>query len=308
MQPWEVTRLAKRAWTRLLPRVFSTAPTHEWRDAALAACLWAGPDAVASHATAARLLGLNEFDTGAELHVRVPAMQRARSSTVIAHRRAAGHVLLVEGIPVTDVPDTLIDLMSLWPEDQARVPEYELKLACALDCAWRVDWHLLTRLEVRLEQDGASGRRHIAALRRLIADARVRGKPLESDLEVRTWLLLRRHGLPLPDVQVVVTDCEGLMRIDFLWGSRGFAVEADGFESHGDQEDFERDARRNTRLVALGLRVAHVTWDDVVRHPDETAARLARALGTCQPARRRPEIHEHEEVPHHLLQFVPRLH
>lgn len=79
-------RVRSGIWERSLPRVFRLAgmPTRG-RQAALAACLWAGADAVVSHETAAVLWGLEGIRTR-RVHVTMPATQRPISSLVEVHR------------------------------------------------------------------------------------------------------------------------------------------------------------------------------------------------------------------------------
>ena len=57
-----------------------------------------------------------------------------------------------------------------------------------------------------------------------------------------------------------------------------FAVECEGYEVHGNRLAWKRDKRRTAALEELGWRLMFVTWDDVVRHPEQTVERIRLAL------------------------------
>ncbi len=63
--------------------------------------------------------------------------------------------------------------------------------------------------------------------------------------------------------------------VDFVWPDTRLVVETDGHESHGTRQAFERDRRRDRRLMLLGYRVARFTWLDVERRPEEVARTVA---------------------------------
>ena len=80
-------------------------------QAILAACLAAGPDALASHATAAELHGLPAGGSGT--HVTVPWERRTRVQGLMLHRVARldrVDIVMKRGVPVTSVARTIIDL------------------------------------------------------------------------------------------------------------------------------------------------------------------------------------------------------
>jgi very-short-patch-repair endonuclease len=71
-----------------------------------------------------------------------------------------------------------------------------------------------------------------------------------------------------------------------LWRDEGIVVECDGFEAHSGHLRWKRDRRRCAAIEALGLRIVHITWDDVTGRPDETVERLWLAIS--EASRRRP--------------------
>jgi predicted transcriptional regulator of viral defense system len=104
-------RVRSGALDRVFPRTYRIAgapPSPEQR--ALAAILWAGPKAVASHATAAHLWRLLAKPPAA-VHVTTPAQLTRPPSGIVVHtaqlRRDRGRL---RGVPITSVARTLLDL------------------------------------------------------------------------------------------------------------------------------------------------------------------------------------------------------
>lgn len=87
-------------------------PAQPFEDV-IAACLWAGAGAVASHETA-----LSVYDLGdampAKIHITVPRPFRGRRSGVIVHHAplSVGDRTVRDSVPVTTVPRTLLDVAS----------------------------------------------------------------------------------------------------------------------------------------------------------------------------------------------------
>ena len=73
---------------------------------------------------------------------------------------------------------------------------------------------------------------------------------------------VRRHGLPLPEVNQRVAGHE----VDMLWRRERLIVELDGRAYHDDHA-FERDRDRDADLQAAGHRVVRVTWPRLPRAP-----------------------------------------
>jgi very-short-patch-repair endonuclease len=112
-----------------------------------------------------------------------------------------------------------------------------------------------------------------------MADARGRGRPLESTLEVRFWQLLRAWKLPLPRPGVEVDDgTSTVFRFDFLYAEHRLAIETDGYRWHRTHEQFASDCERQARAASLGYRVMRFTWADLDAS-DRVRTRLLVALG-----------------------------
>jgi very-short-patch-repair endonuclease len=94
-----------------------------------------------------------------------------------------------------------------------------------------------------------------------------------TDLEGLFLLLVHRHRLPQPEVNVRVDR----FLVDFLWRDERLVVEVDGWESHRMRSAFEEDRARDARLNVLGYTVLRFTWRQVEDDPRHVA-RTVRAV------------------------------
>ena len=92
-------------------------PAQPFEDV-IGACLWAGPDAVASHDTALAVYGLGEV-TPSVVHVTVPRRLRKRRDNVIVHTGllTSRDVTVRDGVPVTAPARTLRDCATDHPTE-----------------------------------------------------------------------------------------------------------------------------------------------------------------------------------------------
>ena len=95
-----------------------------------------------------------------------------------------------------------------------------------------------------------------------------------SQAERRLLELVRTAGLPSPETNVRVAGFE----VDMLWRAPRLVVEVDGYAFHGSRAAFERDRRKDAALLAAGLRVARLSWRQIVDESEATAELLARLL------------------------------
>lgn len=271
---------------RVLPRVWCFARTVLLPPVKrLAASLWLG-DAVFSHRSAARLLGLDGDEP--EIELTRPAPTRGRKGYRV-HRGEvpASERCTIDGLRVTTVERTLRDL--------GRTAE-EADLAKAVESAWRkglIDpdrW--LARQQSKKKRTPVRDRRKLALpdqLTRVLRDCSRRRVPLESALEVRYWVKSQRAGLPRPEVQVELDVGEGHpRRTDFVYRSHKLIVETQGFERHRQREVWEDDCARTLELTSNGWIVIPVTWRMLERNEARTLERIRQSL-VAHP-RRRQEI------------------
>ena len=263
-----ITRRVQRAeWERILPTVYrlTSAPANQFQ-LALAATLWAGPDSVVSHESAAMLWAMAGVRA---TRVELWTSRRLRAQSVLVHRGVLGkpRPATVDGIPVTSVARTLIDLAGRLEEEI---------LDAAVDDVLHRGKTTLGALRTRVDLAGTEKRAGASLLRRLL-DERDEGPAAASKLETRVRRLLHGAGLrPMQQYEVVVAGRR--YRLDFAWPELRVAVEPDGYSVHGARAAFERDRRRWADLTAAGWRLVPVTWRQVVREPAAFLARVHAAL------------------------------
>jgi very-short-patch-repair endonuclease/predicted transcriptional regulator of viral defense system len=213
----------------------------------LAAVLASGRAAVLSYRSAAALWGIRPTSSGL-IEVTLPSLGGPSNRPGLwvhrTRRLGADEVTCHDGIPVTTPARTLADLRRVLPPDHIRAAIRRaevLRLEVGTQASYEPD---LTR----------------------------------SDLERRFLSLCRRHGLPLPVMNVPI----GQFVVDFLWPDRRLIVETDGFRHHGTRSAFESDRERDVRLKLLGYSVLRFTHRQVA----EDAASVAAAVGALLGARR----------------------
>lgn len=221
------------------------------------------PRAVASHATAAALLGFGEHR--GPLHVTVPhALALHSTRAVVVHRdRHPTPSVQVGGLPVTTAVRTVLDLA----RSSARV-EGVVAADAALDAG------LCTRAELLGGLDDCRGRTGAALARQAVSLCRVGA---ESPMETRLRLLVVDAGLPEPVLQHRVMTSIGELRLDQAWPHLLRSLEYDGYEPHSTKAAFARDRARWRALAAAGWAVSPVTYADLL-HPERLLAELRLAL------------------------------
>lgn len=180
----------------------------------------------------------------------------------------ASEVTVDDGIPVTTVARTLLDVAGELPPGQLeRAVERSLFLRL-LD---------LTAVNATLARNpGRSGAR---ALSTILANLRDEPQLTRSGLEGLFVDLCDANALPRPEVNQHV---EGLT-VDFLWRSRKLVIETDGRRAHATLLAFERDRERDARLTLAGYRVVRFTYRQIVDQPQKVA-RTVKALLTMPRA------------------------
>ena len=266
-------RTAAGALVRCRPRVFRAAGAPvTWRSDLLAAVLWAGDGALASHRSAAVLWQLDGWEPGA-LELTVPGTRAPRGQKGVRVHRARGldpgDCAEIDGIPVTDVARTIIHLASfLRPA----------ALASGLDSALVQG---LTRADLvldRLDALGRRGRRGAPLLVALLA-ARMDGQRAPTNrFEARLESLLVRAGLPTLERQCEIALDHRVVRPDLAYPELQIAIEADSYRWHGGRSAWEHDLARRTELAAAGWLVLHFSWRDLVERPQHVIEHVARTV------------------------------
>jgi hypothetical protein len=194
------------------------------RGELMAAALACGPSSLISHRSAAALGGLARWPSGPP-QVLLPSHLKRNHPRIAIHRTRslpAADRARRDGIPVTSVPRTLIDLAGVVDAKALRR---------AVEEADRLG---LLRLEALNNACAtANGRRGIGEL---------------SPLEDRFLDFCREHGIPLPEMNVTLAG----WRVDAHWPRARLVVELDSWEFHAGRGQFDRDRRKGLALQDAG--------------------------------------------------------
>jgi very-short-patch-repair endonuclease len=232
-----------------------------WRWAAVLAC--GGPGrATLSHRSAAVVWDLlpspAKFD--------VTTLGAAHGAAKIrVHRGAltADDLTTVDGLPLTTVARTLVDLSATLTPHQAE------RLVHRAEHLRLLDTRSLDEQLARAQ--GRPTRKLRAAVATLAA-----AEPdiTRTELEGRFLALVLDARLPRPEVNAMVGEEE----VDFLWRAEKLVVETDGAATHLTAEAFEEDRRRDAVHSMMGFRTLRFTWRQVVYEPGFVAKAIATAL------------------------------
>jgi predicted transcriptional regulator of viral defense system len=231
----------------------------------LAAVLAVGPGALLSYYSAGWLWGIWR-GSPRPVHVTAFVPRHHPAPAGITRHRARNldedDRAVVEGIPVTSVARTILDLAWKLTADQlARVlaRAEELRL---LDLE-----ELHTVVERNRGHHGARRLRYALAIYRPPAYTR-------SAFERRFVDHLVASGLPRPATGWNEVGYE----LDVYWPERRFGVELDTFETHGTRAAFESDRDRDLALALAGIETVRVSENQFRREPDEIAAKIGKLL------------------------------
>lgn len=247
---------ARVATGRLVPLyegVFAVGPVFDsdrktrWMAATLTA-----PDTYLALASAAAAHEIRPFDASLEMVVRpgsggpeyFDGLRISRSETL------EGNTTTLDGIPITTVERTIIDLAaSLSPKSMRRMVREAL----------RIERTTIPALVDALMAH--KGRRGVGAIRAALAQ--YSGLPVErcrSGSEVQALVVLRDAGVQLPKVNVKVAGEEA----DLVWRSRRLIIEIDGGPFHLDRGE---DLRKQAVWEAAGYTVHRIPSGDVWFNP-----------------------------------------
>jgi len=228
----------------------------------MAAVLAGGPGAVLSHRSAAALWDLTASHGLPD--VTVPSARRTR-------RGVSFHRCLLpdderttrDGIPVTTVARTLLDLASAAPPHQFARALNEAEVRNLGDQRSLDD--LLHRYPRR---PGTP------IIRAALVSLRTGTTVIRSDLEALFLAFVDDVGLPRPMTNVII---EGL-EVDCLWRRERVAVELDSRTFHDTAIAYERDRERDRILNAADWRPVRITWRQLTRTPAAVDRDLRRML------------------------------
>jgi very-short-patch-repair endonuclease len=178
---------------------------------------------------------------------------------------------MIDGIPVTSLARTLIDV-------SATLDERHLSMALDSGLARNqsVDVGMLRRALRRLKTKGRAG---TGALGRLLAARAPDAVHLDSALERRFAIALRRAGLPQPRAHHdVVEGGRHLAELDFAYPRERLGIQLHGASIHRRYGVWERDQEQQSELAAVGWLIVPVTWKQLEASETAVMERLGRAL------------------------------
>jgi hypothetical protein len=169
------------------------------------------------------------------------------------------------GIPVTNVPRTLVDLAAV-------LDEADLARACH-EAAVRyrtTPAHVERVLERRPTNPGATKLRRILHGHIPVTLSQLEAKFLER---------LREWGLPLPRTNIPA----GGRYVDCRWDGYHLTVELDSYRFHATRHAWEQDRRRERDAHRRGDDFRRYTYGDVYEDPADMYAELTTLLPAAAP-------------------------
>jgi very-short-patch-repair endonuclease len=238
------------------------------------ALLAVGPDAVASHHSAAILNGielLRDPPKGQVSLTRGRAHDRHRYPGIVFHsgELPQSHVTKWRHIPVTTMLRTVVDLARTLPFMEGVV---------AADAALRT--REITTFEFEPVLEACVGWPGVEQARAVVRFSDINaGSVLESCLRV----FLRERGFTAPETQVTIITGRSSFTVDFLFREHWTIIEADGLLKYNEAKDLRRQFERDRLLRDAGYKVIHVTWDEVFRQPQVVIDRIKKAFAANNP-------------------------
>lgn len=221
-----------------------------------AALLAFNDNAAISHRSAAWLWGLVSACPH-EVDVLVPGNSRRKG--IRPHRVAAiadRDCSTVDRLTVTTLARTLIDFAATEPRRE---------LERAVDRARRRGLLDLDPIDQLLQ-------RRLPGTTQLEEALMLYRKPVYDRARSELLFLeaIEKEGLPLPAINTWVEKWE----IDAYWEAERFAVEVDGWETHGSRQAFESDRLRQEEMKLAGIDCIRISARRIETEPDEVARRL----------------------------------
>ncbi len=271
---WLRRRIETGEWIRLYRGVFklgSNKPNLDQLD--MAAMLAAGDDAVLSHTTAARRLGL-DVARDESVQITIPVSRNTRKLIGVHMWRSRDLIstdIIKRGpFRLTHLARTMIDLASVLDD---------VWLRATLDSALRQRKTNLAWISRALQEHGR-GRRGANRLRTLVREYQHEDEVPDSVLESMAVELARASGRK-PKLHWKVLDGERLIaEVDFAWPEVRLCVELDGWNHHGTRAAFVRDRARDRALVRLGWVVLRYTWQDLTGDRESVIGELVSAYNS----------------------------
>lgn len=269
---WIEAGLANGTLRWLHPGVYAyAAQPDSWLHRVAAAVIAGGEGAFASHATAARIHGLEHVGRlDGPIEITVPRGYVPKVRGVKVHTTTAADVGTVtrHGIAMSSVERTLCEI-SPRLDGVAGVER-------AVDAAVAAGAARLRTLDTCRQEIGRF--RGAALIRRIVELHDPQTALTRSEKERIFGRIVRGRGLPAftPNFRVVL---EGRVRfLDFALPEWLIAVEIDTERHHGSMLARGRDGKRQNTLVLAGWLVLRFAERDLLDHPERVIAEIVAAL------------------------------
>lgn len=232
-----------------------------WRQRVRIASIAAGEQVVVSHASAARLYGVEKPTSvhrrwrrdDAFIEVSATLTRHVRLHGVRGHRTGTWEeddLSEHAGMPVTSALRTVIDLSSrLGVDGTGRL----------VDNMLRKKLITMRELRERVQRLRPAPGRSVRILRIVVAARSDDFDAGESTLEARIRRVIARRRFPSPVGQHWVRDGSFAVRLDFAYPEVKLYLEGDGFGFHRFTSDLDRDTRKRNGLIARGWLGLHFT-------------------------------------------------
>ncbi len=265
-------RLARGCWQQLHPGVYLLGPAPpRWEQAVRAALGAAGEGALASHRAALKLWNLDGIGN-APVELTAPHSHRPLPRTVIVHRsRRVEPVSVRQGIPVTSVERTLLELGAVAPP---------VVVEKAYASALRQGFTTSTKAQLYVEEHGGRGRQGTRVFRDVIGLYDDGHRAPGSAGEVSFLRLLRAAGIEAPVRQLTIPLLDGSKAtLDFAWPQRRKAIEFVGWMSHSDSRVHDADTWREAAIRDAGWDLRRWAPYSLRNRPEAVARSVLSFLG-----------------------------
>lgn len=225
--------------------------------------------AVLSFESAARIHHVSTVSVDGPTVLTVPHSGWVRLPGIVVHQindLAPNHVVEVEGMPVTSLPRTLVDLAATWRRGRLRM---------AVEDAVAGKRTTDAEIGAVLRSVARRGKPGVRNLTEVLDDRGPGTAPPASQLERDFFALVRASRLPDPHRQYPLPRRDGVRNLsDAAWPEVKLIVEVDGRRWHQRLADMRRDRDRDMQAAAAGWQVVRLLHEHVVGAPDETIREL----------------------------------
>ena len=262
--------VAEGHWVRVADGLYRLSGVKEcWRGRLKGVSLRAGEGSAISHRSAAAVWGLEGFEPPLIVDLSVPRNRQPRMKNVRVHRRNMARTTVRDGIPVTPIPETILDLCAI--RGERTIP------LRALDDVRRRK--LVSTFELERCRDEHSGRGQAGSvLYREILERRLGKTPPGTVFAAEVLDLLVAAGLPEPEAEVWVTISGRRYRIDLAYRRPKIAIECLGKIGHLNEKAFEEDPVRSNHFALDGWLQLLVTYRRREESPESIVAEVGTAL------------------------------